>query len=124
VAPTTARGDLVIEGGSLSRGELARAAPKVLEILQFSGLFADANSGTFGSEIRLARLHDNVKGTVSWIKGGSLSGSITENFRAARFSRERVRRAQFSSGGGSGASRGQGYFGPEFALMNDVSIVG
>jgi predicted Zn-dependent protease len=124
VPASTARGNLVVEPGSLSRSELTRAAPKVLEILQFSGLFTDPNSGTFGSEIRLARLHDNVKGTVSWIKGGSLSGSIAENFKQARFSRERVKRAYFGPMGAGGASRGQGYFGPELALMNDVSVVG
>jgi predicted Zn-dependent protease len=120
-APTTARGNVVIEPGTLTYQELTRQAPAVIEILQFSALFADANSGTFSSEIRLAKLHDNVKGTVTWIKGGSLSGSINENFRKARLSRETVKKAHFASGGGS---PGQGYLGPAYALMNDVSIVG
>ncbi len=117
---TTSRGDVVIEPGKMSYEQLTKAAPRVLEILQFSGLFADPNSGTFSSEIRLARLFDNEKGTVTYIKGGSLSGSITENFKNARFSSKRVKRAHFQAN----ELRGQGYWGPEFALLSDVSIAG
>jgi hypothetical protein len=88
--------------------------------LQFSGLFADPNSGTYSSEIRLARLYDNESGKVTYIKGGSLSGSFAENLQNARFSKNRVKRAHFSSN----SSSGEGYYGPEFALLGDVSIVG
>ncbi len=119
-APTTVRGNVVVAPGTLSREELTRQAPRVIEILQFSGLFADPNSGTFGSEIRLAKLYDNEKGTTAFLKGGSLSGSIRENFKSARLSRNTVKRAHFSAN----SSQGQGYQGPEFALLNDVSIVG
>lgn len=117
---TTVRGNLVVEGGALSHPELTKQAPRVLEILQFSGLFADPNSGTYSSEIRLARLYDNESGKVSYIKGGSLSGSFVENFQNARFSKTRVKRATFHSN----SSSGEGYFGPEYALLGDVSIVG
>ncbi len=117
---TTVRGNLVVDGGTLSYKELTKQAPRVLEILQFSGLFADPNSGTYSSEIRLARLYDNESGKVTYIKGGSLSGSFVENFQNARFSQNRVKRAQFHSN----SSSGSGYFGPEFALLEDVSIVG
>jgi PmbA protein len=117
---TTVRGNIVVDGGTLSHAELSKQAPQVLEILQFSGLFADPNSGTYSSEIRLARLYDNERGKVTYIKGGSLSGSFSENFQDARFSRERVKRAHFSSN----SSSGEGYFGPEFALLGNVSIVG
>jgi predicted Zn-dependent protease len=117
---TTTRGNVVVEPGTLSHAELCKQGPRVLEILQFSGLFADANSGTFSSEIRLARLHDNERGTVAYVKGGSLSGSFNDNFRHARLSRERVKHAHFSSNGASG----QGYYGPEYALLGDVSVVG
>ncbi|MCM2276881.1 MAG: metallopeptidase TldD-related protein [Oligoflexia bacterium] len=120
VAPTTVRGNIVVAPGTLSQAELAKQGPQVIEILQFSGLFVDANSGTFGSEIRLARLHDNERKTITYLKGGSLSGSFRENFRGARLSSRAVKRAHFSSGG----STGEGYFGPEFALLSDVSIVG
>lgn len=117
---TTSRGNVVLEPGSRSYEELTREAPQVIEILQFSALFCDPNSGTFSSEIRLARLYDNAKKTVSYIKGGSLSGSVTENFTRVLFSNRRVKRAAFSAQD----LHGEGYFGPEYALLNDVSIVG
>lgn len=116
---TTSRGNVVIDAGTLTHAELTRQAPMVIEILQFSALFADPNSGTFSSEIRLAKLYDNARGTVTYLKGGSLSGSIRENFKGARFTKNRVRHSHFESGN----SRGRGYFGPEFALLNDVSVV-
>jgi predicted Zn-dependent protease len=120
IPATTVRGNLVIDPGKLTHHELTQQADQVIEILQFSGLFADINSGTFSSEIRLARLYDNKKGTISYIKGGSLSGSIIENFKGLKLSRSRVRRSHFSSE----TSPGQGYYGPDFALITNVSIVG
>lgn len=119
--PTTSVGNVVIEPGTLSFEEMTRKEPLVLEILQFSGLFADPNSGTYSSEIRLGRLYDNKKGTVRYIKGGSLSGSINENFRKAYLSKDRVKFAYFESGGADSA---HGYFGPKCALLYDVSIAG
>ncbi|HUP57287.1 MAG TPA: metallopeptidase TldD-related protein [Bdellovibrionota bacterium] len=118
-SPTTVRGDVVVEAGTLSYDELTKAEHQVLEILQFSGLFSDPNSGTFSSEIRLGRLYDRATGQVKFVKGGSLSGSVLENFKGARFSKERVRRAHFNSN----SLRGEGYYGPEFALLRDVSVV-
>jgi len=120
-SPTTSRGNVVVAPGTLSYGELLRSEPLVLEVLQFSALFPDAASGTFSSEIRLARLHDQVTGTVTYIKGGSLSGSIAENFKSARFSKETAKKAHFDSGN---SGPGQGYFGPAYALLSDVSVVG
>src|SRR5690606_9209332 len=98
IRPGTASGNVVIEPGSLSIEEMRKREPMVLEIVQFSGLFADANSGTYGSEIRLAVLHDNQAGTKHTIKGGSLSGSISEDFRKAYLSKNRVKHAYFESG--------------------------
>ncbi|MDR3608883.1 MAG: metallopeptidase TldD-related protein [Oligoflexia bacterium] len=120
---TATRGNVVVEAGSLSHEELTRQAPKVLEILQFSGLFADPNTGTFSSEIRLAKLYENQDGKnvkTTYVKGGSLSGSFTDNLRAAKLSRNRVKRSHFSANN----SRGEGYYGPEHILLSDVSIVG
>lgn len=116
--PGTYRGNVVLDGGVLDHAQLVQAAPRVLEILQFSGLFIQETTGTFGSEIRLARLYDHTSGTVSMIKGGSLSGSISDNFKHARFSKNRVKRSEFDYGVASG------YFGPEYALLSDVSVVG
>ncbi len=114
------RGSVVVEPGTRSKAELLSAAPRVLEILQFSGLFADEHSGTFSSEIRLAILHDRETGTSTPIKGGSLSGSINENFRGLGLSKEVVKRSHFESG----SPAGSGYHGPAWALLSDVSITG
>jgi PmbA protein len=118
IAPTTVRGNVVVSPGTLSREELTQQAPLVLEVLQFSALFPDPNSGTFSSEIRLAKLYDNTQGTVTYLKGGSLSGSINENLKNARFSKSLVKKAHFEQG------VGKGYYGPDYALLNDVSVVG
>lgn len=118
--PSTVRGDVVVGPGTSSLDELRKAGPRVLEILQFSGLFADVNSGTFSSEIRLARLYDHEKGTVQAIKGGSLSGAIVENFKRVRLCKDLVRHAYFSAG----SPQGHGYFGPSHALLSEVSISG
>lgn len=117
---TSVRGNVVVAPGTLSHAELSRAAPLVIEILQFSALFSDPNSGTFSSEIRLARVFDNVNGSVYYIKGGSLSGAVADNFKGLRLSREVVRHTHFSSA----APRGQGYLGPQYALLSEVSIAG
>jgi predicted Zn-dependent protease len=115
---TTSEGNLVVSSGSKSLDELRRADERVVEILQFSALFPDESTGTFSSEIRLARLIDNRTGERRYLKGGSLSGSMADNFTRALFSRERARYANFGEGSG------MGYEGPAAALLNDVSIVG
>jgi predicted Zn-dependent protease len=117
---STVRGNVVVEAGKLTRDQMTRHAPRVVEILQFSGLFADPNSGTFSSEIRLAKLYNNEKGQVTYLKGGSLSGSFVDNFKGAQLSSTRVKHAHFSSN----SSQGQGYYGPDYAMLSDVSIVG
>ncbi|MDK2126383.1 metallopeptidase TldD-related protein [Parachitinimonas caeni] len=117
-APTTVRGTVTVAGGRHSYASLTKAAPQVLEILQFSGLFTDANSGTFGSEIRLARLHDNINGTVRYLKGGSLGGAVQENFKGLKLSDVCVRHSHFDGNN----PVGQAYFGPECALLTEVSV--
>ncbi|MGK5087303.1 metallopeptidase TldD-related protein [Bdellovibrionota bacterium FG-2] len=118
--PTTVRGTVVLSPGSMTREKMTQSAPRVLEILQFSALVVDPNRGTFSSEIRLARLFDNETKTVKFLKGGSLSGSLRENMLEARFTQNCVKRANFSTLSNSGS----GYYGPEFGLLNDVSVVG
>ncbi len=118
--PTSVRGSIVVGKGTRSLETMIRSAPLVIEVLQFSGLFIDGNTGTFSSEIRLARLHDNGTGKVTYLKGGSLSGSFRENFRKARLSDRAVKQAHFSSN----TSKGAGYYGPEHALLSDVSVTG
>lgn len=66
---TTVLGSLVVEPESVTDVEsLRKAKPKVLEILQFSGLFTNEMDLTYSSEIRLARLYDNTTGKVCYIK--------------------------------------------------------
>ncbi len=120
VTPT--RGDLVVESGTSSLQELLGSYDQVLEILQFSSLFPDSNRGTFSSEIRLARLHDRKTGAITYIKGGSLSGSIRQNFKGLRLSKERTRHVHFDSERDDAG--GQGYQGPAYALLSDVSVAG
>ena len=124
IAPTSVRGDLVVAAGTRSYAELTHFAPQVLEILQFSALFTHAASGTFSSEIRLAKLHDRQSGQVRWIKGGSVSGSLFENFLDLKLSSERISQYEFHNTPVFGLSSGRGYFGPKFALLNDVSVAG
>jgi predicted Zn-dependent protease len=118
--PTSSRGNVVMKSGIKNFKELTQSQALVLEILQFSGIFIDGNRGTFGSEIRLARLYNNETGKVEYIKGGSLSGSIRENFKNALFSKTTVNSAHFFTG----QSIGTGYSGPMYALMSEVSVVG
>lgn len=117
---TTSRGNVVVLPGKKTHAELSKAAPQVIEILQFSGLFCDPHSGTFSSEIRLAKLYDNETGKVTYLKGGSLSGSIQDNFKGLQLCKSTVQHAHFSSE----SPFGQGYFGPEYALLSEVSVVG
>lgn len=120
IQPTTQNGNLVVNPGSLSYEELTRLSPLVVEVLQFSGLFTDPISGTFSSEIRLARLYDQAQNKTVYLKGGSLSGSVMENFKGLRLSNERVKKSHFNSE----SVYGRGYYGPEYALLTQVSIVG
>lgn len=114
----TYKGNIVINSGSLDRDQLIQAAPQVLEILQFSGLFVNGSQGTFSSEIRLAKLHDHKTGKTTTIKGGSLSGNLFENFKFCRLSKETAKKATFDYGSAAG------YFGPKYALISEVSVVG
>ncbi len=114
----TYKGNVVVESGSLDRDQLIHAAPKVLEILQFSGLFVNGSQGTFSSEIRLGKLYDHATGKTTTIKGGSLSGNLFENFKFCRLSKETAKKATFDYGSAAG------YFGPKYALISDVSVVG
>lgn len=120
IKPTTARGDLVVSPGKHTYEELLKLRPVVLEILQFSALFTDASSGTFSSEIRLARLHQG--GKHEYIKGGSVSGSIFENLTDVRLSSETGYAAEFGGFFATENDGGVGYHGPRYALLNDVSV--
>ncbi len=119
--PTPCRGTLRLRPGTRTKEELIRSEHKVLEICQFSAMFYNHATCTFSSEIRLAKLHDRDSGKVEFIKGGSLSGSLFENFANVNFSKETAYQMDFSSFG-SDSGIGEGYYGPKYALIRDVSI--
>jgi predicted Zn-dependent protease len=110
-------GNLKIETKGKPFEKLAGSAPKVLEILQFSGLFTSPLDLTFSSEIRLARLYDNETGTTQYIKGGSLSGNLMANLRNVQWSKEQSTAHVAEWGGGC-----KGYIGPKYAVLSDVTI--
>lgn len=87
--------------------------PGTLEILELSGLFIDAHSCTFSSEIRLALFH-SPEGP-SPIKGGSLSGSLT-SFQDMKLASTMIRTSEMASG------VPYGYYGPTHARIH-ASIV-
>lgn len=117
VPKTTSCGAVVVEPQrALSEQALRRAEPQVLEILQFSALFSNPADLTFSSEIRLARLHDTENGTVTYIKGGSISGNFKESFARARWSdKKKLENVAEMTGA-------QSYYGPSFALLMDVNV--
>ncbi|MBN21854.1 MAG: hypothetical protein CL678_11290 [Bdellovibrionaceae bacterium] len=119
---TTTRGTLTVSPGKKSKAELLKQSTSVLEIFQLSGLFTDAATGTFSSEIRLGCIH-HPDGSKQWIKGGSISGSLSENLTRAEFSSETARFSEFTSekhtdGGPSPLS----YNGPRYILFNEVPV--
>ena len=114
---TTSCGVAVVDPSqSLPEHQLRRAEPLVLEILQFSALFSNSADLTFSSEIRLTRLHDAKSGTVTYIKGGSISGNFKESFARARWSDKRKLENVAEMYGA------QSYYGPSLALLMDVNV--
>lgn len=114
---TTVLGNLVIVPSKIeSKESLIKSQDKVLEILQFSGLFTNSMDLTYSSEIRLARLYDNRTGKVSYIKGGNLSGHFPTNFTSVLWGGDSVVENWFDEGGG------HTYYGPEVALIGNVSV--
>lgn len=114
---TTVLGNLVIIPSKFESKELLiKSQDKVLEVLQFSGLFTNSMDLTYSSEIRLARLYDNRTGKVSYIKGGNLSGHFPTNFSSVLWGGDAVVENWFDEGGG------HTYFGPEVALIGNVSV--
>lgn len=114
---TTTNGAFVVEPSKSTPVEkLRKAAPKVLEILQFSALFSSSVDLTFASEIRLAKLYDNETGEVKFIKGGSIAGKFQESFKEVTWS-ERMELANFDDMAGK-----QAYYGPSHALLTNIPV--
>jgi hypothetical protein len=115
---TSVVGSLVVEASQVEEASaLQKNRPKVLEILQFSGLFTNPLDLTFSSEIRLARLYDNESGQTVYVKGGNLSGHFPTNFAQVKWGGETVVDNAKDYGAG-----GSTYVGPEMALITEVSV--
>ena len=76
--------NFVVSGGTASAAELREG--DWLEVVEFSDFHVDAVTGDIAGEIRLGYLHKDGK-TVP-VRGGSVSGSMSELVRGMRFSAE------------------------------------
>ena len=77
-------GNFVAEGGTLSESEIRSG--NYLEPVEFSDFSIDVITGDIAGEIRLAYLHEGDK--ITPVTGGSVSGSLLELIKDARFSKE------------------------------------
>ena len=93
--------------GLKSTAELLGAGP-CYHLLRFSTFEPNPVTGAFSGEIRTGYLLQD--GKVQPVKGGSVSGMISEAFREAHFSKEITRRAAYS--------------GPEAVRLERVEIAG
>lgn len=107
VKATGVAGNIIVATGSMSLEELYQEGT-VLEVQQFSTFEPNEVTGAFSGEIRFGKLRD--KEEISWIKGGSVSGSIAEAFQNVRFSQESTERSA--------------YRGPAGVLIYDLSVAG
>jgi PmbA protein len=107
VPPTGAVGNMTVEPGSKTLGEL-RQGPH-LEVVYFSDFIAEPLTGDFGGEIRLAYYTDG-DGKRRPVTGGSVSGNIRDVQSQLYFSRETRSCA--------------GFHGPLAVLLPEISVSG
>jgi predicted Zn-dependent protease len=75
------------DGGTMDQEQILQEP--CLELAEFSDFQADAATGKYAGEIRLAYLHEN--GRVTPVSGGSVAGDVREALEHLRMSRETVR---------------------------------
>ena len=97
--------NFIVNSGTLTKEELEEE--NYVEIVSLSGFDIDYLTGNFGSEIRLAYLHQKNK-EVQIITGGSVSGNIYESIDSVRFSNNTVQH--------------NNYVGPEKVLLDKVQF--
>jgi len=107
IPPTGALTNLSVAPGSTPLDDLLKNGP-VMQLLRFSTLEPNPVTGAISGEIRTGYLHHD--GSAVPLKGGSLSGLLTQAFRHARLSRETVRRVS--------------YFGPAAVRLEGMDISG
>ena len=99
--------NFVVNAGTLTQQELEEE--NYLEIITLSGFDIDTLTGDFGSEIRLAYLHQRNKETQI-VTGGSISGNVYSSLNTVRFNNE--------------TKQMNNYIGPINVLIDNVSING
>lgn len=77
--------NIMVSSGTLTEDDLKEE--NYVEIVSLSGFDVDIVTGEFGSEIRLAYLHQKNK-EVQIITGGSVSGNVYDSLDSVRFSNE------------------------------------
>lgn len=97
--------NFVASVGTLTNEELEEE--NYVEIIQLSGFDIDLITGDFGSEIRLAYLHQKNK-EKQIITGGSVSGNIYDSIETVRFSNE--------------IAQNNNFIGPKRVLLDKVQF--
>ncbi len=113
-------GNIIIKPGNISFNDFKNIENEYLEIIRFSSLLVDHTKLTWSSEIKLAKLRKK-DGSTTLIKGGVVSGKISENLSNFVFSKETAK----VNSPGTSLDAPKGYIGPKKMLIrNGVSIVG
>ena len=99
--------NLVVNAGTLTSQELEDE--NYLEVIALSGFEIDTLTGDFGSEIRLAYLHQRNKETQI-VTGGSISGNVYNSLNTVRFNNT--------------TKQMNNYIGPINVLIDNVSVNG
>lgn len=99
--------NFVVSAGTLTKEELEN--DNYLEIITLSGFDIDELTGDFGSEIRLAYLHQRNKDTQI-VTGGSISGNVYDSINTVRFNND--------------TKQNNNFVGPINVLIDNVSLNG
>ena len=96
---------MVVNSGTLQEEDLEDET--YVEVIALSGFEIDTVTGDFGSEIRLAYLHQKNKEKIV-ITGGSVSGNVYDSIDTVLFSNE--------------TEQINNYFGPKKVLLDKVNF--
>ena len=97
--------NMVVNSGTLQEEDLEDET--YVEVIALSGFEIDTVTGDFGSEIRLAYLHQKNKEKIV-ITGGSVSGNVYDSIDTVLFSNE--------------TEQINNYFGPKKVLLDKVNF--
>jgi predicted Zn-dependent protease len=116
--PNGITGNIVVPPGNVK--DFKGISDEFIEIIKFSSLLIDEKKHTWSSEIKLAKKY-NGDGSVALLKGGVVSGKISENLSDMYFSKQTA----VINSPGSSWDTPKGYIGPKkMMIKRGVSIVG